>query len=117
MHRIRLTGRHALLLLAAIAALAVVSTAPAAGPNVVKSLATGFGLTGGGTGDVVVAVDTTAVQRRVSGTCAAGNAIRAIDESGAATCEAVAAPVASFVHRATAASIPESDPGLTIIDN
>lgn len=49
----------------------------------------GAGLTGGGTsGTVTLAADTTYMQRRVSGACAAGSSIRIINADGTVTCEA-----------------------------
>lgn len=52
------------------------------------SVTAGVGLSGGGTaGAVTVSADTTYLQRRVSGTCASGSGIRAIDELGQVTCE------------------------------
>ncbi len=49
----------------------------------------GSGLTGGGTtGNVTLNVDTTALQTRVSASCAAGESIRAINADGSVTCEA-----------------------------
>lgn len=50
-----------------------------------SSYAAGSGLTLTGT---TFAVDTSAIQARVSGTCSAGSSIRAIAASGAVTCEA-----------------------------
>ena len=55
--------------------------------DVVSSLATGWGLTGGGTGDVSVQADITTVQARVLDSCAAGSSIRAIDGQGNVVCE------------------------------
>jgi hypothetical protein len=58
------------------------------GAGDIEGVTAGAGLTGGGTtGTVALAVDTTLIQARVTGTCSAGSSIRAIDAAGAVTCE------------------------------
>jgi hypothetical protein len=48
----------------------------------------GTGLSGGGAaGDVTLSADTTYLQRRVTGSCVAGQSIRAISATGTVTCE------------------------------
>lgn len=54
----------------------------------ITSVVAGAGLTGGSTlGDATLAVDTGAIQSRVTGDCAVGSAIRAINSDGSVTCE------------------------------
>lgn len=59
----------------------------ASGGGTVTSVGTGTGLTGGPiTTTGTVAADTTYLQRRVSGSCAVGNYVRAIAADGTVTC-------------------------------
>jgi hypothetical protein len=102
------------LLLAAIASVAVVTLGAA--PAVVRSLTAGFGLTGGGAGDVTLAVDPAVIQTRVNGACGAGSAIAAIAANGTVTCRPTGTLVTAFVHRASSATIPEVEPWMTLLD-
>ncbi|KAB2910861.1 MAG: hypothetical protein F9K40_01795 [Kofleriaceae bacterium] len=54
----------------------------------ITGVTAGTGLSGGGTtGALTLSVNTSVIQQRVTGTCAVGSAIRAIDAAGAVTCD------------------------------
>jgi hypothetical protein len=58
----------------------------------IGTVTAGTGLSGGGTGaGITVSADFTATQARVSGTCAASQAVKAIAQNGSVTCEAMTA--------------------------
>ena len=74
--------------------------ADAAGTATVTSVTAGTGLTGGTiTASGTVAVNTAAIQARVTGTCAAGSSIRTIAADGSVTCQADSSgPANAFVQ-------------------
>jgi hypothetical protein len=60
----------------------------AAGTGDITAVYAGTGLSGGGTaGDVTLLADATYLQRRVSSSCEAGNAIRTVNDDGTVACE------------------------------
>ena len=64
------------------------------------SVTAGTGLTGGTiTANGTIAVNTAAIQARVTGTCAAGSSIRTIAADGSVTCQADSSgPANAFVQ-------------------
>ena len=81
----------------------------------ITGVTAGTGLTGGGaSGSVALSVDTTAIQARVGGTCAAGNSIRAIGADGSVTCQPDTIGIRSCVARSgTTAAVCNSGEFLT----
>lgn len=76
---------------------------PTPAPGDITGVSAGAGLSGGGAGgDVALEVDAAAVQSRVTGACAAGEAIRTIHQNGSVVCEAMPAPGGGDITSVTA---------------
>jgi hypothetical protein len=72
------------------------------GAGDITGVTAGTGLTGGGTsGSVTLSVDNTLTQKRVSGSCTTGNAVRVVNQDGTVTCQAVGAGTVTSVASGT----------------
>jgi hypothetical protein len=66
-------------------------TCQSTGAGTITGVTTGGGLTGGGTtGSVGIGVNAAQIQKRVTGNCGAGEAVRIVAEDGTVTCQAIA---------------------------
>jgi hypothetical protein len=72
------------------------------GTGDITGVTAGAGLSGGGlSGAVTLSVDTSQTQKRVSGTCTTGNAVRVVNQDGTVTCQAVGAGTVTSVGSGT----------------
>jgi hypothetical protein len=81
-------------------------TCQSTGAGTITGVTTGGGLTGGGTtGSVGIGVNVAQIQKRVTGNCGAGEAVRVVAEDGTVTCQAIAQSLGFTA--APSASAPE----------
>jgi hypothetical protein len=81
-------------------------TCQSTGAGTITGVTTGGGLTGGGTtGSVGIGVNAAQIQKRVTGACGAGEAVRTVAEDGTVTCQAIAQSLGFTA--APSASAPE----------
>jgi hypothetical protein len=96
----------------------VVCEAVSGGTGDITSVTAGTGLTGGGvSGAVTLNADTTYLQRRVSGTCPTGQAIRVINSDGSVTCQSTSGSGGGTQYKTIAATqcraLNSSDTGIS----